>query len=96
MQEMIDVTIERSEEQVFLIFNFETAIKMCLTSDDQEEIKAFFQNLLVRVYDDFILLKKEYSFGFKDPDSKDLFHDVAEKYVSNINTEIQSIYAKFD
>ena len=96
MQEMIDVTIERDNDSVVLVFNFEKAIKMNLTSENQEEIKSFFQKLLAKIFDDFVSFQKEYYLNLKDEDEKDLFHDVSAKYVSNLNTEIQSIYAKLN
>lgn len=40
--------------------------------------------------------KKEYTLNFKDCDGSDLFHDVAEKYVSSLNSEIQSIYSRMN
>ena len=96
MKETIDVTIERSGEQVFLVFNFENVLKMNLTSNNQEEMKIFFQKLIAKLFNDYTSSEKEYALNFKDCDGSDLFHDVAEKYVSSLNSEIQSIYSRMN
>lgn len=94
MQEKINVTIERENENVMLVFNFENVIKLNLSLDNQDELKDFFQTLLKKLFDDYNSLGKQYNLSFNDKEGKDLFHDVAEKYITNLDAEIQSIYSK--
>ena len=92
MQKQINVIVERNEPNVFLVFQFEKILKLNLSSDNQDETKSFFQNLLKTVFDDFVGSQTEYILLLLD-DESDLFHDVAKKYVSNLGNEIQSLYS---
>ena len=91
MQKRIDVTIERAES-ITLIFHFDKQIELDISSDNQEIVKIFFRSLLSNIFNDYIDNKIEYSLDFSD-DGKDLFHDVAEKYIRNLDNEIQSVYS---
>ena len=46
MRKEIDVMIDEIDEKAFMVFNFEEPIKIELTSDDQENIKMMFYNIL--------------------------------------------------
>lgn len=85
MERIIEVTIER-EEKIVLHFKFEDDLCLDLSSNKTDDVKCFFTNLLKTVYKE----KNGVKFELKD-DSGDLFHDVAVKYLSNLNTEVNAI-----
>ena len=93
---MIDVHVKRDEGGVILAFEFEKTIELNLSTDDQQEVALFFEKMLAKLFDDYIASQKEYRLKLVDDNGTDLFHDVAQKYVANLDTEIQSIYSKFN
>lgn len=83
----IKVTILRGENGAELIFNFETIHKLDLKSDNVDDTHKFFISLLDEV------LKSDEAFKFELEDNiSDIFSDVAKKYLSNLDNEIQKIF----
>ena len=92
MQKQINVCLERNDDKVYLSFGFDEPIKLELSSEKQEDVKAFFQKLLSVAFSSYLDNQVEYIFDFLD-EQEDLFHDVAKKYISNLNSEMQAIYS---
>ena len=92
MQTTINVIISR-EEQIKLLFQFEDPLCLNLSSENENEIKTFFNSLLKKMYSDYKSENKiEYVFRLDD-ETEDLFHDVSNKYIFNLNNEMKSIYS---
>ncbi len=88
MEQQIKVTIER-EDNIYLVFAFENQIKLNLSSDKTEDTQIFFLNLLQE------LIRRKSGITFTLEDSKeDLYHDVAQKYLENLEQEIKKIVPK--
>lgn len=85
METKIKVKIERSEK-VELVFYFEKALRLNLSSDSTEDTKNFFIVLLNEIVKTRKLIKFELEDG-----EEDLFHDVAEKYLENLEEEIKQL-----
>lgn len=92
MQKLINITIERKDKEVFLLFHFDSILKLNLSTDGQEEAKSFFQKLLKIIFDSYNDFNDEFDIKLLD-DGDDLFHDVACKYVEVLKNEIQSLYS---
>lgn len=87
MEKTINVEIIR-EEEVKLVFNFETKLELNLSETDQSVFKSFFTSLLKQIIsdkDNKIVLKLE-------DENDDLFNAVSKKYIANLQNEINSIY----
>mgnify|MGYP001625401577 CR=1 FL=1 len=82
---IIDVELITEEEKQLLVFNFDEKIFLDLASDNAEELKDFFQQLLIKI------LEKNIELNFVEKDRNDLFYDVAKKYVDHLKVEIASI-----
>ena len=96
MQKIIKTIIDRSDENFILVFCFQNPLKLDLSSVDTKPVQKFFQELLKKVFDDYNLDNKIiYEFEMDDGET-DLFHDVAEKYIKNLNSELKSIYTSLD
>lgn len=88
MEQQIKVTIER-DVNIYLVFAFENQIKLNLSSDKTEDTQKFFLDLLQE------LIRKKSEITFLLEDSKeDLYHDVAKKYLENLEQEIKKIVPK--
>lgn len=94
MQKQISVGLDRVENDVFLVFNFDNPLKLNLCSDNQQEVKKFFQDLLKIIFEAYHESDTEYSLLFND-EHDDLYHDVAKKYVGVLMNEIQGVYSSF-
>lgn len=96
MEKTIKTIISRSNEAFILAFCFENPLNLNLSSMDTQPVQNFFQELLKRVFDDYNSNDRIiYEFELDDNET-DLFHDVAEKYVKNLNSELKSIYTSLD
>ncbi|MCQ2802644.1 MAG: hypothetical protein MJ225_03135 [Bacilli bacterium] len=93
MEKIIDVTIERKENEAILNFGFEEKMSLSLTSDSQDELKDFFIKLLKKIVDD---KENIYKLNFSDEGQTDLFHDVGDKYIKNLDNELSSIYVEIN
>lgn len=82
-----DITVDlvTKDEKELLVFNFETKIELDLTSDDPNDLKKFFQELLNSTYGKKIILK------FNESERQDLFYDVSKKYIDHLNNKLLSI-----
>ena len=87
METKIQVKIFR-ENEIKLIFNFESkSIELFLSSDNTEETQKFFIELLEEIIEGKY---ESISFNLQD-DEKDLYHDVAEKYLGTLESELKQI-----
>jgi len=93
MEKIIDVKIERKESEAILTFGFEEKMSLSLTSDSQDELKDFFIKLLKKIVDNKDIV---YKLNFSDDGQTDLFHDVAEKYIKNLDNELASVYVEIN
>lgn len=92
-----DVKIERIQngqklEEVNMVFDEFNSYKISLTKKTSSDIEEFF-NL---VFDEVINKQKLLNFVLKDDDNIDLFHEVAEDIINQLNGEIVSSKANFD
>lgn len=87
METKIQVKIAR-ENEIKLVLNFESkSIELNLSSESIEETQKFFIELLEEI------IEGKYgsiSFNLQD-DDKDLYHDVAEKYLNTLESELKQI-----
>ncbi len=85
-----DITVDlvTKNDKELLIFNFDEKLSLDLTSDDVNNLKIFFQELLKKIENQNFDLK------FNETDRTDLFYDVAKKYVEHLKTEISSIISQ--
>lgn len=88
MEQQIEVTIER-DDNIYLVFVFENPIRLNLSSDKTEDTQKFFLDLL----QELIRRKSGITFTLEDP-KEDLYHDVAQKYLENLEQEIKKIVPK--
>ena len=73
----ITVDLITENEKELLVFNFDEKLSLDLTSDNAEDLKKFFQDLLKKIENQNIDIK------FNETDRTDLFYDVAKKYVEH-------------
>ena len=88
MEQQIEVTIGR-DDNIYLVFFFENPIRLNLSSDKTEDTQKFFLDLL----QELIRRKSGITFTLEDP-KEDLYHDVAQKYLENLEQEIKKIVPK--
>jgi len=69
-------------EKCYIIFNFENPIKLDITSDNKEEIQKVFYDIL-----NHFISGESISFKFVKT-SDDLYNDVTEKYIQDLNNEL--------
>ncbi len=80
-------TIQRVDQVYLLLHLKDQDIRITLTDDNLSNIKAAFNKLLVEL--------KKGSFTFElDDASEDLYHHICMEYVSQLNVELNSIYAE--
>lgn len=63
-------------------------LSLDLTSDNVNDLKTFFQELLKKIENQNVDIK------FNETDRTDLFYDVSKKYVEHLKTEISSIVSQ--
>lgn len=88
MERKINVTIERNEN-IELVFDFKSKLKLNLSSDETKDTQKFFLQLL----NEIVKLNDTISFTLDD-EKEDLFHDVADKYLKNLEYEIKKIVSE--
>lgn len=88
MERIINVTIERNEN-IELVFNFENKLKLNLSSDKTKDTQEFFLHLL----NEIVKLDDTITFTLED-EKEDLFHDVADKYLKNLEYEIKKVLSE--
>lgn len=88
MGKEIKVIIERNEN-IELVFKFENELKLNLSSDKTNDTQNFFLQLLNEI------IKRNDTIAFVLEDKKeDLFHDVADKYLKNLEYEIKKVVSE--
>lgn len=87
IMKMIKVTIFREEKGAELKFHFEKQYTLNIKSNKANDTQNFFVFLLDEV------LKSDEIFKFELEDLEaDIFSDIAKKYLSNLENEIQKIF----
>lgn len=87
IMKMIKVTIFREEKGAELKFHFEKQYTLNIKSNKANDTQNFFIFLLDEV------LKSDEIFKFELEDLEaDIFSDIAKKYLSNLENEIQKIF----
>jgi len=81
----IIVKLEKMEDKELLKFCFDVPIYIDLASDDSEQLKKFFQELLENI------VNKDITLTLTKQDGSDLFYDVAKKYIDHLESEINAI-----
>lgn len=81
---VVRVEIFREEEQVSLIFNELRELKINLSDSSVEDIKNLFNSIFDTIVDEKELISLE----LKD-EKNDLFHEVAEDIIDQLNSEIE-------
>ena len=85
LEQEIRVSIERGDE-IKIVFDFSKKLILNLSSDKTADTQSFFLALL----EELIKNPNEIKFNFED-DKEDLYHDITEKYLNNLETEIKQI-----
>lgn len=88
MERIVNVTIERNET-IELVFGFENELKLNLSSDKTKDTQKFFLQLL----NEIVKLNETVAF-ILDDEKEDLFHDVADKYLKNLEYEIKKVVSE--
>lgn len=89
MNNEIIVNISTEEEKTYIVFNFKQPIKLEITSDSKETIKNVFYEILNHVIsDNFITFKFIRT-------SEDLYNDITEKYIQDLNNELEALKNNF-
>ena len=87
MEAKIQVKIAR-ENEIKLVLYFESkSIELNLSSESTEETQKFFIELLEEIIEGKY---ESISFNLQDDDT-DLYHDVAEKYLNTLESELKQI-----
>ena len=81
---VVRVEIFREEEQVSVIFNELRELKINLSDSSVEDIKNLFNSIFDTIVDEKELISLE----LKD-EKNDLFHEVAEDIIDQLNSEIE-------
>ena len=81
---VVRVEIFREEEQVSLIFNELRELKINLSDSSVEDIKNLFNSIFDTIVDEKELISLELKDG-----KNDLFHEVAEDIIDQLNSEIE-------
>ena len=79
-------TIARSEESTALVLTIgELALKIILTEDKPNEVKAVFNKLISE------LKKEEFNVNLKD-EPEDLYYHISKEYITQLNSDLSSVY----
>ena len=81
---VVRVEIFREEEQVSLIFNELRELKINLSDSSVEDIKNLFNSIFDTIVDEKELISLE-----RKDEKNDLFHEVAEDIIDQLNSEIE-------
>lgn len=83
-----NATIQRQEKDVYLVLSTgNTNHNICLTDDNPSEVKKVFNDLIVE------LKKGKFSFTLSD-DTKDLYYNICEEYINQLNSEIADVFSQ--
>ncbi|MGX8851135.1 hypothetical protein [Amedibacillus sp. YH-ame10] len=85
----VNVLLETNDEKEYLVLQFDSPIKLDLTSDNSDELKAFFVGLLNLIKEEDVQLV------FDAQGRTDLYADVSAKYVKDLNAELSAIQTSF-
>lgn len=85
----VNVLLETNDEKEYLVLEFDSPIKLDLTSNNSEEVKEFFISLLNHIKGEDVQLV------FDAQGRTDLYTDVSAKYVKDLNAELSAIQASF-
>ena len=83
MNKIIKTNIFFEDDIAYINFNFDVPIKINIMSDDQENLRKVFQNILELFINDMNI---EFEFN-KEKD--DLYSETAEKYINHLNNELK-------
>ena len=89
MIKTVKAYIEEEEKSVYLVFDFDEKIKLNLLSDEKDNILKVFYNLL-----SFVNKKTDVKFNFVKGKS-DLYNEVCEKYIADLEEELESLKEKY-
>ena len=80
-------TIKRKEDETSLVLHSgDEEFSIILTNDDPEEIKDVFNRLLEELKGGLI------KFELEDDNGDDLYHDISEEYIKQLNSELEEVY----
>lgn len=84
-----NATIDRKDDKsVYLVLTTQSAkYTVCLTDDNPSEVKKVFNRLIVE------LKKGKFSFSLSD-ETKDLFYNVCDEYLKQLNGEIADVFSQ--
>ena len=79
--------VEDENEDCFLALELpKNTLHIPLTQDLPKEIQAVFNHLIV------LLKEGVFEFELEEDDSGDLFYQVSQEYISQLNSELQEVY----
>lgn len=84
------VNLEEEKGKAFLVFNFDSIIKIELTSDEKENLRLLFEKILEN-----IIKGENISFSFVDQGKTDLYTEVSKKYINDLELEVETIKKEF-
>lgn len=84
--------IKLEGDNVLLIFKIDegNSIELDFTDESQVNIKNFFSKLLVEI------TKNPIAISFDKQDGNDLYNNVAEEYITRLNSEIEDIQSELE
>lgn len=87
----IKVEIERGDEQVAIVIQEWGQLKIILTNDSVDDIEIWFNT----IFDKIVEERESVKFVLKD-NNNDLYHEVVDDIISQINSEIKQSENDFD
>ena len=87
----IKVEIERSDEQVALVIQEWGQLKIILTNDSVDDIEIWFNT----IFDKIVEERESVKFVLED-NNNDLYHEVVDDIISQMNSEIKQSENDFD
>ena len=84
-------TINREKEKTSLLLTINGKIlEILLTEDNPINVKSVFNDLLKELQGGL------FKFELDDEEESDLFHHVCNEYITQLNTELQSVYTELE
>lgn len=90
MNNEIIVNILNEKDKTYIVFNFEQPIKLEITTDSKEAIKNVFYEIL-----NHVISGNYFTFKFTRT-GEDLYNDITEKYIQDLNNELEALKINFD
>lgn len=89
--EVVNNTVKETDtKREYLEFKFDNTIRIDLTSDDSNQLKELFVELLKEFN------KGKFDLVYKNESGRsDLFAEVSEKYIKDLNSELMGLYTQF-